>query len=134
VAPAPVGVTSGGPAPASAPGAPAPVEVATGGGGFLVQLSPPPGEFPLNEPFTFAARVLDGADRRPLAAEVELAVDAEMPLHRHGMTTRPVVAREPDGGFTVRGLLLHMPGEWQLYLDVTRGGVTERAQVTVTLE
>jgi probable HAF family extracellular repeat protein len=132
-----------GPGPPAAPAGPASAEVVTGGGAFLVQYfvvqgpeqpMPATGAFPKNELFTLWVRVLDGADRRPLSAEVELAVDAAMPLHRHGMTTRPQVRADPDGGFTVRGLLLHMAGDWQLYFDVTRGGLTERAQVAVTLE
>jgi hypothetical protein len=115
-----------------APGAPA--EAATAGGAFVVQFTPGPGELPLNELFGLTVRVLDGAGRVPLGAEVELAVDAEMPAHRHGMTTRAQVRREADGSFGVRGLLLHMPGEWRLTFDVTRGGVTERDEVAVVLE
>jgi hypothetical protein len=120
------------PGASDAPGAPA--EVATAGGTFIVQFVPGPGELPLNELFEISVRVLEGAGREPVSAGVELAVDAEMPAHRHGMTTRTRVRREPDGSFSVRGLLLHMPGAWRLTFDVTRGGVTERAEVEVVLE
>ena len=39
-----------------------------------------------------------------------------------------------DGHFTVEGMLFHMVGRWELYLDVTRGPLTERAQFEVVLE
>jgi hypothetical protein len=119
---------------ADSPATPASAEAATAGGAFVVQFAPAPAELPLNEMFGLTVRVLDGAGREPLSAEVELAVDAEMPAHRHGMTTRARVRREADGSFSVRGLQLHMPGEWRLTFDVTRGGVTERAEVVVILE
>ena len=67
-------------------------------------------------------------------ADVELAVDAAMPEHGHGMNRVPKVGARPDGGFHAEGLLFHMPGKWQLYFDVTRGAVTERAQADVVLE
>ena len=36
-----------------------------------------------------------------------------------------------DGSYQVDGLLLHMPGYWEVYFDLTTGPVTERAQVAV---
>ena len=116
------------------PASGAPAEVATPGGAFVVRFAPAPAEIPLNEPFSLWVRVLDGEQRQPLDGDVGLTVDAEMPAHRHGMTTRPEVARNEDGTFTVRGLLLHMPGEWRLHFDVTRDGSTERATAVVLLE
>jgi hypothetical protein len=66
--------------------------------------------------------------------DVRLDVDARMPEHFHGMNRAPVITARPDGTFDVRGMLFHMSGYWELYFDVTRGGVTERAQVAVELE
>jgi len=34
----------------------------------------------------------------------------------------------------VLGLRFHMPGRWELYFDVTRDGVLERAQIDLELE
>lgn len=113
---------------------PAPAEAVTAGGSFVVRVEPPPAGIPRNELFTLRVSVLDGAGRAPLAEGVELAVDAAMPEHRHGMTTRPRVETAPDGAFLVHGMLLHMPGDWRLRLDVTRAGITERAEIRVDLE
>jgi uncharacterized membrane protein/DNA-binding beta-propeller fold protein YncE len=112
----------------------APAEIASAGAAVVVRYAPAPAEIPLNEPFALWVRLLDAADREPLEEPVELGVDAEMPAHRHGMTTRPQVARNEDGSFTVRGMLFHMPGEWQLHFDVTREGTTERTTAAVVLE
>jgi hypothetical protein len=52
-------------------------------------------------------------------------VDATMPQHGHGMNYRPTVEARGDGRFRASGLLLHMPGRWQLSFAV--GGETLRA-------
>ena len=93
-----------------------------------------PTSFPLNQLFALEATVEEGCDppRRPVAAH--LRVDAAMPDHRHGMNTEPVVRPRGGGRFEAQGLLLHMPGRWEVYFDVTDAGVTERAQLDFILE
>ena len=88
-----------------------------------------PNPYPVNELFGLVATVEEGCDppRRPV--DVRLRVDAAMPDHRHGMNTEAVVTSTGAGRFVVDGLLLHMPGRWELYFDVTDGAVTERAQL-----
>ena len=103
-------------------------------GTYYVVFSPQPGAIPLNEMFSLDIRVRDGVERRPLAGDVRLDVDAAMPEHRHGMVTRPRVTPGGGGAFTAEGMLLHMPGYWEIYFDITRDGVTERVQVPVELE
>jgi len=56
-------------------------------------------------------------------------VDATMPEHGHGMNYRPAVAPQGKGRFRADGLLLHMPGRWQLSFAV--GGEVLRTAVTV---
>jgi len=45
-------------------------------------------------------------------------VDAWMPAHRHGMNYRPSVVAKSPGSFRAEGLLLHMPGRWELVFEV----------------
>ena len=66
--------------------------------------------------------------------DLTVAVDARMPAHQHGMKQVPSVHPLGDGRFRVEGMLLHMTGHWELYVDVTSGAVTERAQWDLTLE
>jgi hypothetical protein len=56
-------------------------------------------------------------------------VDATMPEHGHGMNYRPAVAAQGKGRFRADGLLLHMPGRWQLSFAV--GGEVLRAAIAV---
>jgi len=43
-----------------------------------------------------------------------VAIDAQMPEHRHGMNYRPEVKRIGPGRWRAEGLMFHMPGKWQL--------------------
>ena len=60
--------------------------------------------------------------------------DAAMPQHGHGMNVAPTVKQVAPGTYRVDGMLFHMPGYWELYFDLSREGVMERAQGAVTLE
>ncbi|MBM3987393.1 MAG: hypothetical protein FJ294_05495 [Planctomycetes bacterium] len=99
-------------------------------GTYLLELEPPVAAMPDNESFRFEVRVADARTRQS-AADVMLAVDAAMPEHGHGMNRVPRVTRLGDGHFLVEGMYFHMTGRWELYLDVTHGALTERAQCRV---
>ena len=103
-------------------------------GSYLVWFRTDPKEIPLNEPFDMEVRVqVLGAKPTP-SASLALRADAAMPAHQHGMNRVPVVTPRGKDGFHVSGMLFHMPGHWELYFDVTRGAMTERAQVDIQLE
>ena len=94
-------------------------------GDFTVTLTELPATVPSNELFAFGVTLVaaDGID----PAELEILVDAGMPQHAHGMTVRPTAQRERGNGrYEVDGMLLHMPGSWELYVDVIDGPYTER--------
>jgi hypothetical protein len=133
---APVAGTPSNDAEASEPAPPAPpgVSVRSNAGSFFARILPAPEEMPLNEEFDLSLWLFrDEACREPLGRDLELAVDARMPAHGHGMTREVVPVPQPDGSWRVDGMLLHMIGHWELYLDVTRGARTERAQFDVEL-
>ena len=56
-----------------------------------------------------------------------------MPDHRHGMNYRPGVTLNGLSG-TAEGLLFHMPGRWQLILDVRGAAGRETLTVEAVLE
>jgi len=91
-------------------------------------------EVPLNEMFDLTVRVVDPETKEFVAASDAIRVDARMPAHGHGMKQDPVVEQNPDGSYTVRGMLLHMTGHWELYVDLRRGALTERAQFDIDIE
>jgi hypothetical protein len=121
------------------PSADAPAEIVTGaalsnGGVYYVTYRTMPDPIPLNQMFSIDVRVYDGASRETAAQDIALRADGRMPAHRHGMNTAPRVEALGPGHFRVRGMLLHMPGEWELDFDIEKDGVVERAQFAVTLE
>jgi hypothetical protein len=63
-----------------------------------------------------------------------LKVDATMPAHQHGMNYAPTIASEGAGLFRASGLLLHMPGRWELTFDVTADGARETLRSTIELK
>jgi hypothetical protein len=109
-------------------------EVASNGGGYLLRVGSSVEPLPENEEFALSVWVFDPARPDEPLGDVALAADAGMPEHGHGMNRVPRVERRADGGFQVEGMLFHMGGSWELYLDVTRGAITERTQTRVELE
>jgi hypothetical protein len=63
-----------------------------------------------------------------------LAVDAQMPEHRHGMNYKPVVTKIGPNRWKADGLLLHMPGRWEFRFDMRTAGRTDRLAHSVTVE
>lgn len=113
-----------GPAPAGVP-----LQSALGRYAVVVETRPSP--VPLNEPFEAVVRV---TPRTPPSAPLAVEVDARMPEHFHGMNRVARTTAQADGTFRAEGLLFHMPGRWELYVDVTEGPRTERAQMEIRLK
>jgi hypothetical protein len=40
----------------------------------------------------------------------------------------------PGGGYRVEGLMFHMPGRWEVVVEVRAGGKTERLVLSVIIE
>jgi cytochrome c peroxidase len=55
-----------------------------------------------------------------------LRVDAHMPEHRHGMNYAPEVKPLGPGRWRAEGLMLHMPGKWELVFEIRAAGTTDR--------
>lgn len=89
---------------------------------YLVAFRADPLRIEVGEPFSLLVNV---CTRRDKPAEL-VAVDAQMPEHRHGMNYRPTVVSLGDGRFRVDGMIFHMPGRWELSLDVRDGEESER--------
>jgi hypothetical protein len=136
---------SSAPAPAAEARASAPSEpssqpwsgatsVASNAGAYRVFFRPSRSPIPRGELFGLDVWIFDARDPMHPLRGVALAVDAGMPEHQHGMNRRASVRGGDDNGaFHVDGLLFHMPGRWDIYFDVTRGAITERAQASVEL-
>lgn len=87
-------------------------------GALAVSYSSSVEPIPLNQIHTWTLTLKDKAGKPVSGAEVILSGD--MPEHLHGMTTKPVVvATDTPGEYAVKGMNFHMPGWWEITLDIS---------------
>ncbi len=107
---------------------------ATSKGSFTVGWSPVGGPVPVNEPFEIDLQLYSDAEKLVPLTGAAVRVTAWMPDHMHGMGRQSQTIESEPGRYRVRGMLLHMDGLWQLFVDVTANGKAERAEFAITLE
>lgn len=107
---------------------------ASTGGSYYIEWTSEPDPPPLNALFVVTVRVLRGDDRKTPVAGAQVTASAWMPEHNHGTTLQPAVEPHADGSARVTGLLLHMPGRWELRLGVAANGQMERVVFPLDLE
>ena len=81
----------------------------------------------LAQPFSVQIKVCDHVD------VIKLDVDAIMPAHQHGLNYTPTIIDVGDGVFRVDGMLFHMPGIWEIRVNLTQETGVIRYTRTVTL-
>jgi hypothetical protein len=97
---------------------------------YLVAFRPEPMRIEVGQPFSLLLNVCTKSNS---PAEL-VAVDAQMPDHRHGMNYRPSIVAGTDGRYRAEGLVFHMPGRWELSIDVRAGEETERLSHDIILK
>ena len=102
-------------------------------GAYFVRWRPLVEPIPLADPFDVEVEVFEDDSMAVPARFDEIIVDAGMPHHRHGMNIVPELASEGPGRWIARGMLFHMPGRWQLYVDLLEDGRLERSQWSMWL-
>lgn len=108
--------------------------VTSNGGRYVLFVTEPEGGFVRGKPLSLVVRVTRAGEPSTTVKGLGLVVDADMPEHLHGTNRAPRVERRDDGTFVVENLYLHMPGWWEIFLDVVESPWTERAQWRVELE
>jgi hypothetical protein len=109
-------------------------EIVSNDGDFRVVYKIADGPVRRGETFAIDAWVFAADAPEAPRTDVSLAVDAAMPQHGHGMNRVPRVENLGAGRFHIDGLDFHMPGRWELYFDVARQALVERAQADVEVE
>lgn len=84
-------------------------------GGWQIAFAPRPAPLPAGRHFALDILVCPPPGAAPPAT---LAVDADMPAHRHGMNYRASVSAQGNGRFRADGLMFHMAGRWRLMFDL----------------
>lgn len=101
-------------------------EPTTERGLYRLEWTTEPAPIPTSELFVVRVELKDPETGAPVE-DATVRVDATMPAHGHGMATRPEpdpgvctggTCTHPGGVYTIRGLKLHMPGEWQFRFEV----------------
>ncbi len=69
-----------------------------------------------------------------LVENAEVTVDGGMPVHNHGLPTRPTVtAYLGNGDYRVEGLRFHMNGQWEIWISVKSGSMTDIVTIPLQL-
>lgn len=56
-------------------------------------------------------------------------VDALMPKHGHGMNYKADIEVQRDGKIEATGMLFHMPGQWQIKVDLSYDGLAQQVKI-----
>ena len=56
-------------------------------------------------------------------------ISASMPIHQHGMNYRARVVSRDNGLIETSGMLFHMPGLWQVTVDIQYQGATRQLKI-----
>jgi hypothetical protein len=61
-------------------------------------------------------------------------VDGGMPLHNHGMPTRPRITEElGEGDYRLEGMRFHMRGAWEVSIEIAADGKTDTVIIKLSL-
>lgn len=95
-------------------------------GDYMVDIEPFAQPVPSNEIYGLELMIHTSEGISP--QDLEVRVDAAMPHHGHGMSVVPRASRIDGeaGAFRITGMMFHMPGSWELYVDISDGPYTER--------
>ena len=85
----------------------------------------------INQIHSWKLHVMDAQGRAINNALI--TVKGGMPLHNHGLATAPSIEAIGDGNYLLQGLRFHMMGYWELELNITQGGISDTAIVTLDL-
>jgi hypothetical protein len=102
-------------------------------GRYFIRWRPLVEPIPMADPFDVEVELFTSESMVEQPDYESILVDAGMPHHGHGMNVRPELEHRPDGTWIARGMLMHMPGRWQVYVDVLDDGRLERAQWSMWL-
>jgi len=100
---------------------------------YFIYFTPADTDFlPINRYFNLQVQV-KGAMQQRLNFPLQLDFDAGMTAHNHGMNVKPKVENLGNGHYLIKGVLLHMSGQWVFEFTLRRGVLSEKAKIKVTL-
>jgi len=86
----------------------------------------------INRLHAWVLHIENAAGEAVVGAQVEAS--GGMPVHNHGLPTRPRVTAEiGDGDYRLDGIRFHMAGEWEITISISGDDKTDMVVVAVTL-
>ena len=102
-------------------------------GGAFVRWRPLVEPIPVGDLFDAEVELFTDATMSQRIEFETVRLDAGMPHHGHGMNVEATMIRRGAGDYLARGMLMYMPGRWQVYVDFIEDGRLERAQWSMWL-
>jgi hypothetical protein len=93
------------------------------GNGYVVAFAASRWPISVGQHFSLDFEVCPAPDT---STPARVRVDADMPVHQHGMNYRTKVQSLDAGRYAAQGLMFHMPGRWRLMFDLETGSSTSR--------
>ena len=87
-------------------------------------------KLPVNRYFDLQVQV-KGTMQQDLKFPLQLAFDAGMNSHNHGMNVKPKIETLGHGNYLIKGVLLHMSGQWFFEFNLRRGVMSDKAKIDV---
>lgn len=115
---------------------PGPRELTTRDGLLLISWVPVGGAVPVNEHFeadVTVRRAPSGGAEGALIEDAVVSMTCFMPDHGHGMLREPKTEPLGAGVYRVRGLLLHMGGDWSVSISASIDGLASTADDSISL-
>ncbi len=101
-------------------------------GAWRVSYKPEGAAIPIRQLHSWTLHI-EGADGSAVTDAV-IAVDGDMPEHRHGLPTRPRVTRHlGNGDYLVEGVKFQMGGWWVMEFTIASGGRSDVARFNLQL-
>ena len=86
----------------------------------------------INRLHAWVLHIENAAGEAVVGAQVEAS--GGMPVHNHGLPTRPRVTAEiGNGDYRLDGIRFHMAGEWEITISISGDDKTDMVVVAVTL-
>ncbi len=102
------------------------------GGTFQVKIVPDRDTVPVHQIHSWLVHV-ETAAGEPVT-DATLAIDGDMPQHRHGLPTEPrMTENRGNGDYWVAGLKFHMPGWWVVEFVITTAKQQDRVHFNLLL-
>lgn len=102
-------------------------------GAWRVSYKPEGAAVPIRQMHSWTLHI-ERADGSPVTDAV-IAVDGDMPEHRHGLPTRPRATRHlGNGDYLVEGVKFQMGGWWVMEFTIASGGRSDIARFNLQLQ